>query len=111
MIRFFAVYILGAILSAFAVNSYAESNLGSIVKNKEVSACAEKNGDNDSECFAAVSKLTEKKLNTVYQDKLKEISNYDYSQWWMGEKKTKGRDERSFYPKSGAMVEISSGLL
>lgn len=96
MIRFFAVYILGAILSAFAVNSYAESNLGSIVKNKEVSACAEKNGDNDSECFAAVSKLTEKKLNTVYQDKLKEISNYDYSQWWMGEKKQREEMKEAF---------------
>lgn len=96
MIRFFAIYILGAILSSFAANSYAASNLDCIVKNKEVSACAEKHEDNDSECFAAVSKLTEKKLNTAYQDKLKEISNYDYSQWWMGEKKQREEMKEAF---------------
>lgn len=86
MIKFFYVYMFCAIFSAFAINTYAGENADSIVENKDVYACREKHGDNDSECLGFLSKETEKKLNTVYQDKLHEISNYDYSQWWMGEK-------------------------
>lgn len=96
MIRIPPAYMFCAIISAFAINSYAEPNSGTIVENKEISACTEKHGDNDSECLGSLSKQTEKKLNTVYQDKLNEISNYDYSQWWMGEKKQREEMKDSF---------------
>ncbi|SER25682.1 Protein of unknown function [Rosenbergiella nectarea] len=87
MMRFFFYYIFCTVFSAFTINSYAKSNSGSIVDNKNISACIEKYGDNNSECLGSLSELTEKKLNTIYQEKLNEISHYDYSQWWMGEKK------------------------
>jgi uncharacterized protein YecT (DUF1311 family) len=80
MIRRYSLYIIGTILSVSAINSYAESHRASIVRNKDIDACIEKNGDNNSECLSSVNKRTEKELNIVYQDKLKEISNYDYSQ-------------------------------
>lgn len=96
MIGTFYFYMLCVILSSFSINSYAESNPGSIVENNEISACAEKQGDNDSECLASVSKLAEKNLNTAYQDKLKEISGYDYGQWWMGEKKQREDMKNAF---------------
>lgn len=54
------LYIVGAVLSVSAMNSYADLNSASIVENKDAEACMEKNGDNNSECLASVSKLTEK---------------------------------------------------
>ncbi|EXU75645.1 lysozyme inhibitor LprI family protein [Erwinia mallotivora] len=96
MVRYFLNCIFGAALSTFAINVYAELNSGSIVENKEVAACIAKGGDNDSECLSSVSKMTEAKLNTAYQDKLKEISNYDYSQWWMGEKRQREEMKDAF---------------
>lgn len=90
------LYIIGAVLSVSAMNSYADFNSASIVENKDAEACAEKNGDNNSECLASVSKLTEKKLNTAYQDKLKEISSYDYRQWWMGDNAQREEMKKAF---------------
>lgn len=96
MTRYFSFYILGAMLSFFSVNSFADSDLDSIVKNKDIDACSAKNGDDNSECLRSVSQLTEKKLNTVYENKLKEISGYDYSQWWMGEKEQREEMTKAF---------------
>ncbi|WP_241608729.1 lysozyme inhibitor LprI family protein [Rosenbergiella epipactidis] len=87
MIKILSAYIVYSIISFFTTNSYATPNSPSIVDNKEVSICIEKYGDNNSECLGALSELTEKNLNTLYQEKLNEISHYDYRQWWMGEKK------------------------
>ncbi|MCF8581794.1 hypothetical protein L2X67_18465, partial [Enterobacter ludwigii] len=68
MIRYFSFYIFGAILSFFSFNSLAGSDLNSIVKNKDIDACSAKNGGDNSECLRSVSQLTEKKLNTVYEN-------------------------------------------
>lgn len=81
MIKFFPTYMSFAISITFSVNSYAEPDLNSIVENKEVSACRAKHNNIDSECLDSLSKQMEQKLNTVYQDKLNEILNFDYSQW------------------------------
>lgn len=95
MIRCFFPYVIGAVMSASAMNSYAVPN-SSIVKNRDINACIEKNGDNNSECLSSVNKRTEHELNAIYQDKLKEISNYDFSQWWMGEKAQREEMKKSF---------------
>ena len=94
MTRCFWFYIFGIVLSVSAMNSYAELNSGSIVNNQDVNACIERNSD--SECLSSVSKLMEERLNSVYQNKLKEISTYDYSQWWMGEKEQREEMRKSF---------------
>ncbi|WP_241622415.1 lysozyme inhibitor LprI family protein [Rosenbergiella australiborealis] len=96
MIRYFSSYIFGAVLSVSSINSYAGENPVSIVVNKETTACTARYGDNDSECLSSLSKLTEKRLNTVYQDKLKEISDYDYTQWWMGDKRRREEMKKAF---------------
>ncbi|MBT0723050.1 DUF1311 domain-containing protein [Rosenbergiella sp. S61] len=85
-----------AIFSVFTINSYAVSNSGTIVENNEVFACTEEHSDNNSECLGSLSEKAEKILNTVYQDKLHEISNYDYNQWWMGEKKQREEMKDAF---------------
>ena len=96
MSRFFSVYTFFSVLLFFSFNSYAKTSPKSIVENKDVSACAEKQAGNDSECLSSVSKRTEKKLNAVYQEKFKEIENYDFSQWWMGEKKQRDDMQKAF---------------
>ncbi|EPG4870486.1 hypothetical protein QEG60_003449 [Pluralibacter gergoviae] len=80
------------ILPVVTIDIHAELKLISIVKNKDVESCILKKGTIDSECLSAVSKKIENELNQQYHNKLKEISNYDYSQWWMG-KKTTPRNE------------------
>lgn len=84
------------ILPVVTIDIHAELKLISIVKNKDVESCILKNGTIDSECLSAVSKRIENELNQQYQNKLKEISNYDYSQWWMGQKKQCQEMKRSF---------------
>lgn len=96
MIRYSLPCIFGAFLFALSIGCYAGLNTSSIVKNKDVDACSEKNSNIDSECLSSISKKTEKELNDEYQNKLKEISNYDYSQWWMGEKEQREEMKRSF---------------
>ncbi|WP_410515445.1 lysozyme inhibitor LprI family protein [Pantoea allii] len=96
MIKFHPRSVFFVLTLTYSLSSYAELNIQSIVESKEVTACTEKYGDNNSECLTSVSEAAEKKLNTVYQDKLKEISNYDYSQWWMGEKKQREDMKNAF---------------
>ncbi|WP_238084742.1 lysozyme inhibitor LprI family protein [Pseudescherichia vulneris] len=86
MIKYCLAYIIGTILSTFTINALAESNLSSIVKNSDVNACMDKSGNIDNECLNLVNKRSEKELNDAYEDKLKEISTFDYTRWWMGEK-------------------------
>ncbi|WP_313448409.1 lysozyme inhibitor LprI family protein [Pseudescherichia sp.] len=86
MIKYCLAYIIGTILSTFTINALAESNHSSIVKNSDVDACVDKSSNIDSECLNSVSERSEKELNDVYKDKLKEISTFDFSRWWMGEK-------------------------
>ncbi|WP_144815648.1 lysozyme inhibitor LprI family protein [Enterobacter sp. DE0047] len=86
MIKYCLPYIIGTILSAFTINGLAESNHSSIVKSSEVNACMDKSGNIDNECLNLVNKRSEKELNDAYENKLKEISTFDYTRWWMGEK-------------------------
>lgn len=87
MSSFFPIYLFCSLCSVFTVNAYAKSPFPSIVDNKDVTLCIRKYGDNNSECLASLSDISERKLTTVYQEKLNEISHYDYNQWWMGESK------------------------
>jgi len=96
MIKYYSPSVLCAVLSIVSVSSQADSGSVSVVENNYVTSCIAKHGDNNSECLSSLSILTEKKLNTVYQDKLKEISNYDYKQWWMGEKRQRDDMKEAF---------------
>lgn len=96
MNKFNPLSVFFALTLSFSLNSYAESNAQSIVENKDVTACTEKYGDNNSECLTSVSESAERQLNAAYQDKLNEISNYDFSQWWMGDKKQREDMKNAF---------------
>ena len=86
MSKLFAQIVFFLACPAIVINAYADSISNSIVRNKDIELCVKKNGSIDSECLSSVSKKTENELNQEYQNKLKEISSYDYSQWWMGKK-------------------------
>ncbi len=97
MIKYYLPYVIGAILSTLSINALAESTSASIVKNSEVNACIDnKSGDIDNECLNVVNKRSEKELNDAYEDKLKEISTFDYTRWWMGEKDRREEMKQSF---------------
>jgi uncharacterized protein YecT (DUF1311 family) len=96
MSKYFSQSIFGIVLSFSTMNCHGQLNSSTIIKNKDVDACAEKNGDINSECLSSLNKRKEKELNDIYQDKLKEISNYDYSQWWMGEQEQREEMKKSF---------------
>lgn len=96
MSKFFSQVVFFLVLSTISINSYAESTSRSIVRNKDVESCANKSGIIDSECLSSVSKKTESELNHEYDNKLKEISSYDYSQWWVGQKKQREEMRMSF---------------
>ncbi|APG17791.1 hypothetical protein A3780_09565 [Kosakonia radicincitans] len=62
-----------------------------ITSNKDVEACIQKFGENNSECLEDLSDKTDDALNKAYTDKLKEIEGFDYTQWWMGDEDRKKR--------------------
>jgi len=65
-----------------------------ITSNKDVDACIQKNGENNSECLEDINDKSNKALITAYTEKLKQIENFDYTQWWMGdENRRKGMIE------------------
>lgn len=65
-----------------------------ITSNKNVDACIQKNGENNSECLEDINDKSNKALITAYTEKLKQIENFDYTQWWMGdENRRKGMIE------------------
>ncbi|AIR01387.1 lysozyme inhibitor LprI family protein [Pluralibacter gergoviae] len=96
MSKLFAQIVFFLACPAIVINAYADSISNSIVRNKDIELCVKKNGSIDSECLSSVSKKTENELNQEYQNKLKEISSYDYSQWWMGQKKQREEMKESF---------------
>ena len=96
MIKIFSTYIVCSIISFSIANSYAKSKSLSIVDNKDVSICLERYGDNGSECLSTLNDITEKKINAAYQEKLNEISYYDYHQWWMGGSKQREEMKDAF---------------
>lgn len=86
MIKCYLPHVISALLSTLTINAFAESTSSSMVKSSEVNACMDKSGNIDNECLNLVNKRSEKELNDAYEDKLKEISTFDYTRWWMGEK-------------------------
>jgi len=96
VIKYYLPYVIGAILSTLSINALAESTSASIVKSSEINACIDKSGDIDNECLNVVNKRSEKELNDAYEDKLKEISTFDYTRWWMGEKDRREEMKQSF---------------
>lgn len=60
-----------------------------ITSNKDVDTCIQKNGENNSECLEDLNDKSNKALITTYTEKLKQIENLDYIQWWMGDENRK----------------------
>ena len=60
-----------------------------ITSNKDVDTCIQKNGENNSECLEDLNDKSNKALITTYTEKLKQIENFDYTQWWMGDENRK----------------------
>ena len=96
MNRIFLQAVFLIILPVVTIDVRADLKLISIVKNEGVELCAEKSAVIDSDCLSAVSEKTEKDLSLAYQNKLNEISTYDYSQWWMGKKEQREEMKKSF---------------
>ncbi len=75
---------------------YFVSNSGwaatdSIAYNARVVECIKKYGENNDECFGELNKKSENRLNEAYNDKLKEIAEFDFTRWWMGTQEQKDR--------------------
>lgn len=60
-----------------------------ITSNKDVDTCIQKNGENNNECLEDLNDKSNKALITTYTEKLKQIENVDYTQWWMGDENRK----------------------
>lgn len=65
------------------------SAANSITSNKDVDACIQKYGENNSECLEEISDKADDSLNKAYAAKLKEMEDFDYTQWWMGDEDRK----------------------
>ncbi len=62
-----------------------------IAHNKAVEQCVKKYGENNDECLGDIGDKSERDLKLVYEAKLKEISSFDYTRWWMGTQEQKDR--------------------
>lgn len=60
-----------------------------ITSNRDVDTCIQKNRENNSECLEDLNDKSNKTLITAYTEKLKQIENFDYTQWWMGDENRK----------------------
>jgi uncharacterized protein YecT (DUF1311 family) len=78
---------LTAFFIFFANHTWAA--VGNVAQNKSVDQCVKKYGENDDECLGAISDKSESDLKLVYEAKLKEISDFDYTRWWMGTQEQK----------------------
>lgn len=72
-------------------SNHALAAVGNIAHNKEVEQCVKKYGENNDECLGDISDKSEGDLKKVYEAKLKEISDFDYTRWWMGTQEQKDR--------------------
>lgn len=62
-----------------------------ITSNDEVKACIDKYGEENSECLGEIDKKSTDALNKTYAARLKEMENFDYTEWWMGDEDRKKR--------------------
>ena len=60
-----------------------------ITSNDEVKACIDKYGEENSECLGEIDKKSTDALNKTYTARLKEMENFDYTEWWMAMKTEK----------------------
>ena len=60
-----------------------------ITTSDEAEKCFQKYGENNAECLEEVTDKSEHQLEKVYQDKLKAIDAFDYTQWWMADESRK----------------------
>ncbi|BBE79468.1 MULTISPECIES: lysozyme inhibitor LprI family protein [Phytobacter] len=81
------------IFFCFLLTSHASlaAETANVTRNDEVKVCEEKYGDENSECLGDIEDKSTETLNKVYADKLKEMENFDYTQWWMGDEERKKR--------------------
>lgn len=74
-----------------ASNASLAASANDITSNKDVEACLQKYGENNSECLEDLSDKADDALNKAYAEKLKEMEGFDYTQWWMGDEDRKKR--------------------
>ncbi|MDK1228161.1 lysozyme inhibitor LprI family protein [Cronobacter turicensis] len=82
------IFIISALLVSHASLAVETANL---TRNDEVKACEDKYGDENSECLGDIDDKSTRALNKAYANKLKEMENFDYTTWWMGDEDRKKR--------------------
>jgi len=82
------VFIISVLLVSHASLAADTAN---VTRNDEVKACEDQYGDENIECLADIDDKSTGALNKAYADKLKEMENFDYTKWWMGDEDRKKR--------------------
>ncbi len=76
------VFIISVLLVSHASLAAGTAN---VIRNDDVKACEDQYGDENIECLAEIDDKSTRALNKAYADKLKEMENFDYTNWWMGD--------------------------
>jgi len=67
--------------------AYAEEiPTSKILENKEVDFCLSQFGERNTDCIDSIREKSDSRLKELFNNKLKNISSSDYTQWWMGSK-------------------------
>ena len=82
-----SIFLLIVAIILLSGNSVATTS--KITDNDEVITCIKKNGEENAECFGQLDEKSEGDLNKSYEKKLKQLSDYNYENWWMGSKDQK----------------------
>ncbi|QKJ86275.1 DUF1311 domain-containing protein [Paramixta manurensis] len=88
MIRYF--------LPLFFVSNFAVASLQPVENSFEVDECIKKFKDQNIDCLDKAITTSENALNSTYQKKLNEISNFNPENWWMGNKEQKDEMLKNF---------------
>ncbi|EPR9025957.1 lysozyme inhibitor LprI family protein [Cronobacter dublinensis] len=82
------VFIISVLLVSHASLATETAN---VIRNDKVKACEDQYGDENIECLSDIDDKSTRALNKAYADKLKEMENFDYTKWWMGDEDRKKR--------------------
>ncbi|MDI7385984.1 lysozyme inhibitor LprI family protein [Cronobacter dublinensis] len=82
------VFIISVLLVSHASLAAGTAN---VIRNDKAKACEDQYGDENIECLAEIDDKSTRALNKSYADKLKEMENFDYTKWWMGDEDRKKR--------------------
>lgn len=79
------------ILSIYSNPTLADQQQKNIQFNKAVDLCISKYGENNDECLGDITEKSESLLKEAFNQKLKELESFDYTQWWMGSEQQKSQ--------------------